>query len=242
MVTSKFDRQGSAQPESWIGKAGRKAAGVRRTVIGYPSGASHSLEVYFSADVETDGPIPGPFSMLSFAFVYAGAYDGTTFYKPPAYERAFYAELKPISDQFEQEALDVNGLDRSYLAAHGQEPAAAMTGAAKWVADMAGMGAPVIVAYPLSFDWSWLHWYFVNFSEHGSPFGHSRGFDIKTAIAVKLGRMVSSSGRSRIPEAVRSQFAHTHHALDDAVEQAEIFSNIFMMESVSDGIVSGSSE
>jgi len=197
------------------------------------------LDVYFSADVETDGSIPGPFSMLSFALVYAGAYDGTTFYKPPAYERSFYVELKPISDQFEQEALDVNGLDRQRLATEGEDPVVAMTAAAKWVRDIAGIGSPVIVAYPLSFDWSWLYWYFVHFSEHGSPFGHSRGFDIKTAIAVKLGRMISNSGRSRIPEAVRSKFAHTHHALDDAVEQAEIFSNIFIMESVDDGSVSG---
>lgn len=30
-----------------------------------------NVDVYFSADVETDGPIPGPFSILSFALVYA---------------------------------------------------------------------------------------------------------------------------------------------------------------------------
>ena len=28
-----------------------------------------TTDVYFSADIETDGPIPGPFSMLSFAIV-----------------------------------------------------------------------------------------------------------------------------------------------------------------------------
>jgi len=35
----------------------------------------------------------------------------------------------------------------------------------------------------VGFDWPWLNWYFVHFSRHGSPFGHSRGFDIKTANA-----------------------------------------------------------
>jgi hypothetical protein len=30
-------------------------------------------DVYFSADVETDGPIPGPYSILSVAIVYAGS-------------------------------------------------------------------------------------------------------------------------------------------------------------------------
>lgn len=30
------------------------------------------MDLYFSADVETDGPIPGPYSMLSFGIVFAG--------------------------------------------------------------------------------------------------------------------------------------------------------------------------
>jgi len=41
-----------------------------------------AVDAYFSADVETDGPIPGPFSMLSFAIVYAGTFDGTNFVRP----------------------------------------------------------------------------------------------------------------------------------------------------------------
>jgi hypothetical protein len=206
-----------------------RSEAAQNVKVGYPEGLRAGFDVYFSADVETDGPIPGPYSMLSFALVYAGAYDGKTFYKPPVYDRTFYTELRPISDQFEQEALDVNGLDRDRLRAQGDDPVNAMSTAADWVREHASIGSPVIVAYPLSFDWSWLYWYFVQFSKSGSPFGYSRGFDIKTAIAVKLGRMVSSSGRSRIPEAVRSKFAHTHHALDDAIEQAEIFANVFAM-------------
>lgn len=219
MVARSIDHQIPADAES----AGR------RVIIGYPDIAQHGLDVYFSADVETDGSIPGPYSMLSFALVYAGAFDGRTFYRPPSYERTFYAELRPISDRFEVEALAVNGLDRNRLSIEGQDPGVAMTEAAEWVRANAGMGSPVIAAYPLSFDWPWLNWYFVHFSRHGSPFGHSRGFDIKTALAVKLGRMISKSGRSRIPEAVKSKFTHTHHALDDAIEQAEIFANIFTM-------------
>ena len=39
-------------------------------------------DVYFSADIETDGSIPGPFSMLSFALVYAGQFDGEAFERP----------------------------------------------------------------------------------------------------------------------------------------------------------------
>jgi hypothetical protein len=177
--------------------------------------------------VETDGAIPGPFSILSFALVYAGAFDGETFYRPPTYESRLYAELKPISDDFEPEALRINGLDREALLHSGIEPRVAMSHAARWVREVAAGGAPVFVAYPLSFDWSWLYWYFLSFSDSGSPFGHSRCFDIKTAMAIKLGRRIGDAGRQRIPDLLKARSVHTHHALDDAIEQAEIFANLF---------------
>ncbi|HEY2104225.1 MAG TPA: hypothetical protein VGH29_00475, partial [Candidatus Binataceae bacterium] len=58
---------------------------------------SRAADVYFSADVETDGPIPGPYSILSFAMVYAGRFDGNRFERPSDYELKFYRELRPIS-------------------------------------------------------------------------------------------------------------------------------------------------
>src|SRR5437762_6159646 len=84
------------------------------------------FDVYFSADVETDGPIPGPYSMLSFALVYAGSFDGERFERPKGYERHFYKELRPISEQFQEEALKVNGLDRDRLLREGNDPAHVM--------------------------------------------------------------------------------------------------------------------
>ena len=78
-------------------------------------GSEHAVDVYFSADVETDGPIPGPFSILSFALVYAGAFDGKHFAPPQDYRRTFYRELKPISENFQPEALRVNGLNGAAL-------------------------------------------------------------------------------------------------------------------------------
>lgn len=184
------------------------------------------VDAYFSADVETDGPIPGPYSMLSFAIVYAGRSDGKTFIRPNSYEKSFYTELKPISSNYEQEALDVNKMDRPRLILEGSDPVRAMTEASRWIMSVAGDAEPVLVAYPLSFDWTWLYWYFVSFSTNGSPFGHSRCFDIKTALAVKARLTIAGSGRSKLPSHLRSNRLHTHHALDDAKEQAEIFANI----------------
>ncbi len=81
-----------------------------------------TTDVYFSADVETDGPIPGPFSILSFGLVYAGSFDGKRFMPPQDYAQTFYRELKPISENYQEEALRVNGLDRNRLLRKGASP------------------------------------------------------------------------------------------------------------------------
>jgi hypothetical protein len=188
--------------------------------------------VYFSADVETDGPIPGPFSMLSFALVYAGRFDGVEFQRPRNLDESLYKELKPISDQYEIETLEVNGLDRDRLCREGDPPEVVMTAASQWVNRVAGEGRPVLVAYPLSFDWTWLYWYFVRYSAEGSPFSFSRCFDLKTAFAVKAEIPISEAGRNQLLPNLRSMRRHTHHALDDAKEQAEIFANIFEWKGV----------
>ncbi|WP_210242950.1 exonuclease [Nitrobacter winogradskyi] len=190
------------------------------------------VDAYFSADVETDGPIPGPYSLLSFAIVYAGSYDGRRFSRPSDSQNFIYRELKPISGEFQTEALRINGLDRSRLLVEGMSPADAMSQASRWVREIAGDRTPVLVAYPLSFDWSWLYWYFIQYCESGSPFGYSRCFDIKTALAVKSGLPISEAGRSHLPPLLRSTHQNTHHAVDDAKAQAEIFANIFEWEGV----------
>ena len=139
------------------------------------------VDVYRSADVETDGAIPGPYSMLSFALVPAGRFDGHAFRAPATYDDVFYRELRPVGPEVDVEALRVSGLDRDRLTREGTDPARAMSDAAAWVRAHARDGTPILVAYPLSVDWSWLHWYFTRFSDSGSPFEHSRAFDLRTA-------------------------------------------------------------
>lgn len=188
------------------------------------------VDVYFSADVETDGPIPGSYSILSFGIVYAGSFDGQHFVRPRAFDQQFYCELQPISDRFQPEALQVNGLNREHLKRHGSNPRDAMNEAGRWIRSIAGTGNPVLVAYPVSFDWTWLYWYFTEFADEGSPFGYSHCFDVKTAVAVKGHMPIVTASRSKLPPELLSNRPHTHNALDDAVEQAEIFANVFEWE------------
>jgi hypothetical protein len=183
-------------------------------------------DAYISVDVETDGPIPGPYSMLSLGMAYCGRFDGRSLEITPTPEKTFYIEMSPISDQFENEALHINGLDRNRLKHEGVHPENAMVKAADWIHEVSGDNRPIFVAYPASFDWLWVHWYFTRYSRNGSPFGHSGCFDLKTAVAVKGRVPVSRSSKSQLPKVFQSDLPHTHTALDDALEQAIIFFKI----------------
>lgn len=184
-------------------------------------------DVYISADVETDGPIPGPYSMLSFAMTVVGRYDGRSFERVADGSAAFVRELQPISDDFEPEALAVNGLDREYLREHGARPEQAMDEAGAWVRDQAGSARAVLVAYPVAFDWSFLYWYFQRYAAHGSPFGHSSCLDIRTFFLASAGTVFDEADKASMPSFLKASAPHTHDALDDAVEQGQLFANIF---------------
>ena len=184
-------------------------------------------DLYISADVETDGPIPGPYSMLSFGLAVVGSYDGHRFDRRPPADDTFYRELRPISDRFQEDALAVNGLDRDQLITRGMAPEQAMEEAAQWVRLHAGDHKPVLVAYPVAFDWSFLYWYFERFAASGSPFGFSSCLDIRTLYQASAGTVHAASGQSAMPASLLPASPHTHNALDDAIEQGELFANVF---------------
>jgi hypothetical protein len=184
-------------------------------------------DVYISADVETDGPIPGPYSMLSFALTVVGRFDGHAFERVPDRALTFAARLQPISEEFEPEALEVNRLNREELIAHGTAPEEAMNEAGAWVRDQVGAGRAVLVAYPVAFDWSFLYWYFERFANGGSPFGHSSCLDIRTFFLATAGTVFDEASKDVMPRFLLPTAPHTHDALDDAVEQGQLFANLF---------------
>ncbi len=187
-------------------------------------------DVYISADIEADGPIPGPYSMLSLGMCIAGEQDTAGVFRPIQPESArFYRELRPISDRFEPSALAAiseSGIDRDKLLREGVDPAVAMTEAARWVLDLAGGRRPVFVGWPMGYDWMFLQWYFHSYSEVGSPFGFSSALDMKTMVYVGTHRVLDRLGKQHLPAELVPSRPHTHHALDDAVEQAELFQNL----------------
>lgn len=190
-------------------------------------------EVYFSVDVESDGPIPGPFSMSSIGIAatsYRTKDNKLVRLDMDDPQNCFYAELKPISEKFDPEAAAVSGLDRAELIRNGLDPVEAMNGASDTITTLTeaygGFARSIFVGYPLGYDWLFTYWYLMNFADKGSPFGHSGHKDIKTMFAEKAGISVSSVGKRRIPKELHSKRKHTHHALDDAREQGDLFNNI----------------
>lgn len=174
-------------------------------------------DVFISIDVEADGPIPGDFSMSSLGAVVA----------EPALGRTFYRELRPITDRFVPEAAAVSKLDRAKLLAEGADPAAVMREFAEWAEVAAGRGRrPVAVFFNATFDWQFVNWYFHHFLGR-NPFGIS-GLDIKALYMGTLGlpRWGQASKRN-FDSAFLSGRAHSHNALDDAKEQAEIFLKVY---------------
>src|SRR5690242_8253081 len=91
-------------------------------------------DVYISADIEADGPVPGRYSMLSLGMGIAGEPDAAGTVPPIQAEAArFHRELRPNSQEFEPSNPDVvraGGLDRDRLLREGEDPVDAMTDAA----------------------------------------------------------------------------------------------------------------
>lgn len=184
----------------------------------------HRPEMYFSIDIEADGPIPGPYSMLSIGVAVAGRREADFTPTDPD-TQTFYRELAPISDEYVPQALAVSGLNRDTLRDQGADPATAMRELAGWIAEVCDGGRPVAVAYPACFDWMFMYWYLIRFT--GScPFGHSGVIDMKTMYAVKAGVPLGKAVKRQMPRGLLSRRPHTHHALDDAKEQAELFANL----------------
>jgi hypothetical protein len=184
-------------------------------------------DLYISVDVEADGPYPGLFSMLSLGMAVAGSFDGGTFRRAATPVETFYAELAPISERFDSEAIRVSNLDRDRLIREGEPPVSAMSRAGSWIRAVAGPARPVLVAYPLGFDWMFTYYYFLAFTEEGSPFGFSSHLDMKTMYAAKARTTVGRSTKSQMEAHLLSTRPHTHNALEDALEQADLFANLF---------------
>jgi hypothetical protein len=175
-------------------------------------------EIYVSTDVEADGPIPGPHSMLSFASAAFSA-DGRRL----ATYTANLELLDGASGHPETMAWWAkNPVAWQLTRVDLKTPAVALQAYVDWLASLDGK--PVFVGYPAAYDFMFVYWYLMRFVG-SSPFSHS-ALDIKTYAMAMLGRPYRQSTKGNMPPRWLPAAPHTHVALDDAIEQGELFCNM----------------
>ncbi|MFZ1040664.1 MAG: 3'-5' exoribonuclease [Anaerolineales bacterium] len=175
-------------------------------------------EIYVSTDVETDGPIPGINSMLSFA--------SAAYLPDKKLIQTFSANLEVLPNAISDPKTidwwktqpDAWQACRKSL----QKPEKAMQDYFEWLKVLPGL--PVFVAYPAAFDFMFIYWYLIRFTNE-SPFSHS-ALDIKTFAMAMLKKPYRESVKKNMPARWFDDTPHTHLALDDAIEQGALFCNI----------------
>lgn len=164
-----------------------------------------------SVDVEASGPSPGTGSLIAV---------GACLVEEPSV--GLYLELRPIPGlPWNDDAERIHRLSRDHLAAHGADPAAGMSQFAAWLDSVAGDRQPVLVGFNATFDWMFVADYFHRFVGR-NPFGIS-GLDLK-AYYMGWRRVArwSDTRREIVNRQLQRDTLHSHHALEDAREQAEL--------------------
>ncbi|KAA2239446.1 exonuclease [Chitinophaga agrisoli] len=155
---------------------------------------------YIMVDVESDGPIPGDYSMISF---------GAVLVNEPL-DKTFYGRLKPISTQYNPEALAVSNLTREETLQF-DDPKQVMKNFAAWIKEVCD-DRPIFISDNNGFDWMFICWYFHRFTG-ANPFGFS---------SQNLGSLYKGLAKDTFKNFKHlRRTKHTHHPVDDAKGNAE---------------------
>ena len=142
-----------------------------------------------------------------------------TIFKP---QRSFYIELKPINQNSLDEAAFIHKLSLDRLTVEGVEPVEALKRFEEWlITEVAYNQQPVFVAFNAAFDWMFVNYYFLHYLDH-NPFGHT-AIDIKAFYMGMTGCPWSQTSWRFISPIYTPERHLTHHALQDALDQADIF-------------------
>lgn len=155
---------------------------------------------YIVVDIESDGPIPGDFSMVCFGAVVA----------EPGLQRTFYGKLRPISERFVPEALAVSGFTREQVLEF-EDPKVVMQRFAAWLSSLRTKRL-MFISDNNGFDWQFINWYFHHFLGK-NPFG----FSSQNLGSLYKGLVKDTFATFKHLRRTR----HTHHPVDDARGNAE---------------------
>jgi DNA polymerase III epsilon subunit-like protein len=156
---------------------------------------------YIMVDIESDGPIPGDYSMICFGAVLVDE----------QLDKTFYGKTKPVSDKFVPEALAISGFSREETLTF-DEPKEVMEKFENWIKEHS-KGRPVFISDNNGFDWMFICWYFHHFLGR-NPFG----FSSRRLADLYCGMQKDTFATWKHLRKTE----HTHHPVDDAKGNAEV--------------------
>lgn len=156
---------------------------------------------FVMVDVETDGPIPGEYSMISFGAVVV----------EPSLSKTFLGLLKPISERFYEDALSISGYTREQTLTFS-DPVEVMLSFEGWL-EKNSTGRPIFISDNNGFDFQFISWYFHKFLGR-NPFGWSS----RRLPDLYCGMMKDVYSRWKHLRVTK----HTHNPVDDAKGNAEV--------------------
>jgi len=155
---------------------------------------------YVMVDIESDGPIPGDYSMICFGAIIV----------EPELKRTFYGKLRPISEEFIPDALAVSGFTREECLSF-DDPKLVMRRFHDWLTTSC-QGRKLFVSDNNGFDWQFINWYFHHFLGE-NPFGFS---------STNLGSLYKGLQQDMFVNFKHlRRTKHTHNPVDDARGNAE---------------------
>ena len=168
-------------------------------------------ENFVSVDVETSGPIPGEFSLLSIG--------ACVVFNP---ENTFECLLKPLNSNFNPKALEVTGLSLDNLREIGLKPKDAFKQFDDWLSTTSEFdNSPIFIGFNTPFDWSFINYYFHRFLGK-NPFGYT-AIDIKSVFMGVTQCDWTDTRSSIIDKRLKPKSKSNHTALQDAKYQAELY-------------------
>ncbi|AFD07187.1 3'-5' exoribonuclease [Solitalea canadensis] len=155
---------------------------------------------YIMVDIESDGPIPGDYSMISLGAVLVNE----------QLDKTFFGKLKPISDKYLPEVLAMSGHTREETLTF-DDPKKVMTEFKIWVGETC-TDHPIFISDNNGFDWMFVCRYFHHFIGT-NPFGFS---------SQNLGSLYKGLVKDTFKTFKHlRKTKHTHHPVDDAKGNAE---------------------
>lgn len=155
---------------------------------------------YIMVDIESDGPIPGDYSMVSFGAVVV----------EPTLSQSFYGKLRPISENWIPEALAISEHSREETLKF-PDPKSVLLEFDQWISSVAS-SRPRFISDNAGFDWSFINYYFHHFLGR-NPFGFSS--EDLGSLYKGLASDMFTSFRHLVDT------PHTHNPVDDARGHAE---------------------